>query len=50
MSERFFFWKAVEDLFDTIDVRANLNPDTLRDVMSLRMGRTVAGTIRSHVK
>ena len=50
VSERFFFWKAVEDLFDTIDVRANLNPDTLRDVMSLRMGRTVAGTIRSHVK
>lgn len=50
VSERFFFWKAVEDLFDTIDVKANLNPDTLRDVLSLRMGRSVAGTIRSHVK
>ncbi len=50
VSERFFFWKAVEDLFDTINVRANLNPGTLRDVMSLRMGKTVAGTIRSHVK
>lgn len=50
VSERFFFWKAVEDLFDTINVRANLNPTTLRDVMSLRMGQTVAGTIRSHVK
>ncbi len=50
VSERFFFWKAVEDLFDTIDVKANLNPDTLRDVLSLRMGQSVAGTIRSHVK
>ncbi len=50
VSERFFFWKAVEDLFDTIDVKANLNPDTLRDVLSLRMGRSVAGMIRSDVK
>ena len=50
ISERFFFWKAVQDLFDTIDVKANMNPDTLRDVLSLRMGTSVAGTIRSHVK
>jgi phytoene desaturase len=50
VSNRFFFWKPVEDLFDTIDVRANLNPATLRDVLSLRMGATVAGTIRGKVK
>jgi diapolycopene oxygenase len=50
VSNRFFFWKPVEDLFDTIDVRANLNPSTLRDVLSLRMGASVAGTIRSRVK
>jgi diapolycopene oxygenase len=50
VSNRFFFWKPVEDLFDTIDMRANLNPSTLRDVMSLRMGASVAGTIRSRVK
>ncbi len=50
VSERFFFWKAVQDLFDTIDVKANLNPETLRDVLALRMGTSVAGTIRSHVK
>ena len=49
VSERFFFWKPVEDLFDTLDFRANLNPDTLRDVMALRMGRTVAKVIRGHV-
>jgi phytoene dehydrogenase-like protein len=44
VSNRFFFWKPVEDLFDTIDIRANLNPSTLRDVLSLRMGSSVAGT------
>lgn len=50
VSERFFFWKAVEDLFDTIDIKANFNPSTMRDVLSLRMGSSVAGTIRSKVK
>ena len=50
VSDRFFFWKPVEDLFDTIDIRANLNPSTLRDVLSLRMGSSVAGTIRGKVK
>lgn len=50
VSDRFFFWKPVEDLFDTINIRANMNPGTLRDVLSLRMGSSVAGTIRSKVK
>jgi phytoene desaturase len=50
ISNRFFFWKPVEDLFDTINIRANMNPSTLRDVLSLRMGSSVAGTIRSKVK
>ena len=50
VSDRFFFWKPVQDLFDTIDVRANFNPSTLRDVLSLRMGSSVAGTIRARVK
>ena len=49
ISERFFFWKPVEDLKDTIDVRRNLNAATLSDVLALRMGATVAGTIRGHV-
>ena len=50
ISERFFFWKAVQDLFDTIDLRANMNPATLRDVLSLRMHATVASTIRGKVR
>jgi phytoene desaturase len=40
----------VQDLFDTIDLRANMNPGTLRDVLSLRMHATVASTIRGKVK
>jgi diapolycopene oxygenase len=50
ISERFFFWKSVEDIKDTIDFQKNLDPQTLRDVLSLRMGATVAGTIRRRVK
>ncbi|HEX5794681.1 MAG TPA: phytoene desaturase family protein [Geminicoccaceae bacterium] len=49
ISERFFFWKPVEDLRDTLDLRSSLNARTLADVLSLRMGSTVAGTIRGHV-
>jgi diapolycopene oxygenase len=50
VSERFFFWKPVEDMLDTFDLKANLNPGTLRDVLSLRMGSTVAATIRGRVR
>jgi len=50
VSERFFFWKSVEDLKDTMDLRTGLRLSTLRDVLSLRMGRTVAGTIRGKIR
>jgi len=49
VSERFFFWKSVEGVMDTLDMRANLKPSTLKDVLSLRMGQTVAKVIRGHV-
>jgi len=49
VSERFFFWKAIEDIRDTMNIRENVNPATFRDVLSLRMGRSVASTIRSMV-
>lgn len=50
VSERFFFWKPVEDMMDTFDLKKNLNPGTLKDVLGLRMGSSVAGTIRGRVK
>lgn len=49
VSQRFFFWKSVEDLKDTLDLRRNMSASTLRDVLSLRMGRSVAQTVRRHV-
>jgi phytoene desaturase len=49
VSERFFFWKPVESLRDTIDFKRNLSAATLSDVLSLRMGATVAGTVRRKV-
>lgn len=49
VSERFFFWKAIEDIRDTMNIRENMNPATLKDVLSLRMGRSVAGTVRKFV-
>ncbi|EKV28167.1 Phytoene desaturase [Caenispirillum salinarum AK4] len=49
ISERFFFWKAVEDIKDTLSIKGSMNISTLSDVLALRMGSTVAGTIRGHV-
>jgi phytoene desaturase len=49
VSERFFFWRPVEGVSDTINVRANFSPSTLKDVLSLKMGQTVARVIRGHV-
>ena len=49
VSEKFFFWRSVEDVWDTIDLKKNFEASTLRDVMALRMGSTVAGQIRKRV-
>ena len=50
VSEKFFFWRSVEDIRDTLDFKKNFDIATLKDVMSLRMGTTVAGQIRKRVK
>jgi phytoene desaturase len=50
VSEKFFFWRSVEDISDTLDLKKNMDLATLRDVLSLRMGATVAGTIRRRVR
>ncbi|MCA1975305.1 MAG: FAD-dependent oxidoreductase, partial [Caenispirillum sp.] len=49
ISERFFFWKPVEDLRDTMTMKGSFDVKVLSDVLALRMGSTVAGTIRGHV-
>jgi len=49
VSRKFFFWRSVEDIGDTLDFRRNVDIKTLRDVLSLRMGSTVARQIRSRI-
>ena len=49
ISENFFFWKSVEGIRDTLDLRANMKLSTLSDVLALRMGQTVGGVVRKHI-
>lgn len=49
ISDRFFFWKAIGGLRDTIRVAESFKPSTLKDLAALRIGRSVAGTIRAEV-
>ncbi len=49
VSEKFFFWRSVEDIRDTLDFSKNFDLATLRDVLALRMGSTVAAQIRKRV-
>jgi phytoene desaturase len=49
VSEKFFFWRSVEDIRDTLDLKKNMDWATLEDVMALRMPTTVAGQIRRRV-
>lgn len=49
VSDRFFFWRSVGGLRDTMDVSGSFSAAVLKDVLSLRMGRSVASVVRSHV-
>lgn len=49
VSEKFFFWKPVEGIADTLNFKESFKPDVLRDVLALRMGRSMAKVIRGHV-
>ena len=49
VSDRFFFWRSVGGLRDTMQVGGAFSAAVLKDVMSLRMGRSVASVVRSHV-
>ncbi len=43
VSQKFFFWKSVGGIADTMNVKESFSLNVLRDVLSLRFGRTVAG-------
>jgi phytoene desaturase len=49
VSDRFFFWRSIGGLSDTMEVGGAFSTAVLKDVLSLRMGQSVAGVVRSHV-
>ncbi len=49
ISDNFFFWKSVGGIIDTMDMSTTFDVKVLSDLLALRMGKTVAGTVRKHV-
>ncbi len=49
VSNRFFFWKSVGGIRDTMNVGQSMSLEVLRDVMSLRFGQSVSGLVRSQI-
>jgi phytoene desaturase len=49
ISDDYFFWKSIGGIGDMIDVKAGFKPKILGDVLSMRMGRSVAGTVRKFI-
>lgn len=49
ISERFYFWRSIGGLKDMFDFRSLFSLSTLRDVLSMRLGKSVAQAIRSHI-
>ena len=50
ISDRFFFWKSVGSIRDTLDISSALDLNVLRDVLKMRMGQTVAGAVREFIQ
>jgi diapolycopene oxygenase len=50
ISDKFFFWKSVGSMRDTFDIGGTFQLSVLKDVMSMRLGQTVSGTIRDFIK
>jgi phytoene desaturase len=50
ISDRFFFWRSVGSVRDTFEAGTTFKLSTLGDLLALRFGRTVAGTVRGEVR
>jgi diapolycopene oxygenase len=49
ISDRFFFWKSVGSIRDTFDINGAFDRRVLSDLMRMRLGATVGGTIRKYI-
>jgi phytoene desaturase len=48
ISQRHFFWKSVGSVSDILDLRAGFSFTLMGDVLKMRMGRSVANTVRKY--
>ena len=49
ISDRFFFWRSIGSMRDTMDVKGAFDIKVLRDVMRMRLGKTVSSVIRENI-
>ncbi|SNT06577.1 phytoene desaturase [Granulicella rosea] len=49
ISDRFFFWRSIGSMRDTMDVKGAFDLNVLRDVMRMRLGKTVSEVIRENI-
>ena len=50
ISQKHFFYRPVGGLRDMFDFKRSFNPKVLGDVLAMRMGSSVAGTVRSFAR
>ena len=50
ISDRWFFWKSLDSIWDTFDPKSAFKLSLLNDVRQMRLGQSVTGTITSFVK
>ncbi|MBV8376187.1 MAG: phytoene desaturase [Verrucomicrobia bacterium] len=49
ISDDYFFWRPVGGLQDMFDRRSALKPNILRDLLAMRPGCSMGGTVRAHI-
>jgi phytoene desaturase len=49
ISDEFFFWRSVGGMRDMINVRKSLSVGFIKELIGMRPGHSVAGTVRSYV-
>ncbi|MHB1698527.1 MAG: phytoene desaturase family protein [Acidobacteriaceae bacterium] len=49
ISDRFFFWRSIGSMRDTFEIGGAFDPKVLKDVMRMRLGKTVASVIREYI-
>jgi phytoene desaturase len=50
ISDRWFFWKPMDSIWDTFDPKSVVQLSLLNDVRNMRLGKTVTGTVKEFVK